>query len=79
MKADINTGGQDQDKLKQESESIAGTESPIASEYKILTNDATDLSSTEATLNGLVNANNDTIKIIFEYGLTNAYGSTVNR
>ena len=38
---------------------------------------ATDLTTTGATLHGTVNANNNDSTMSFEYGLTNAYGSSV--
>ncbi len=43
----------------------------------VTTNDADGISSTSATLNGLVNANNTSTTVTFQYGLTTAYGSTV--
>ncbi len=39
---------------------------------------ATAITTNGATLNGLVNANSNTTTVTFEYGLTTAYGSTVN-
>jgi len=39
---------------------------------------ATNVDVSSATLNGTVNANNNTATITFEYGLTTAYGNTVN-
>ena len=39
---------------------------------------ATNVDVSSATLNGTVNANNNTTTITFEYGLTTAYGNTVN-
>ncbi len=41
------------------------------------TDAASGVSATGATLNGTVNANNDSTTVNFEYGLTNSYGSTV--
>jgi hypothetical protein len=41
------------------------------------TNAATAVTGTGATLNGTVNANNDSTTVTFEYGLTTAYGTTV--
>jgi phosphodiesterase/alkaline phosphatase D-like protein len=41
------------------------------------TNAATAVTSTGATLNGAVNANNDITTVTFQYGLTTAYGTTV--
>lgn len=41
------------------------------------TSAATNVTAASATLNGLVNANNDSSTVIFEYGLTASYGSTV--
>ena len=40
-------------------------------------NAATSITSYSATLNGLVNANNESAVVTFEYGLTNSYGTTV--
>ena len=40
------------------------------------TNAATGLGSTGATLNGTVNANNDSTTVSFQYGTTTGYGST---
>jgi M6 family metalloprotease-like protein len=39
---------------------------------------ASGVSTTVATLNGQVNANNASTTVTFEYGLTTSYGSTVN-
>ncbi len=41
------------------------------------TNAATDVSSIGATLNGIVNAKNDSTTVTFQYGLTTAYGTSV--
>ncbi len=41
------------------------------------TDAASAVSSTGATLNGTVNANNDNTTVTFEYGLTTAHGTTV--
>ena len=41
------------------------------------TDAATAVSSSGATLNGTVNANNDSTTVTFQYGLTTAYGATV--
>ncbi len=41
------------------------------------TNAATSITSTGATLNGTVNANNDSTTVTFEYGLSTTYGTTV--
>jgi LPXTG-site transpeptidase (sortase) family protein len=43
----------------------------------VTTNAATAVTTTTATLNGTVNANNDSTAVTFEYGLTAAYGTTV--
>ncbi len=43
----------------------------------VTTGAATSVTSTGATLNGTVNANNDSTAVTFEYGLTTAYGTTV--
>lgn len=40
------------------------------------TADATDKTSTGATLNGIVNANNSSTTVTFEYGTTSTYGQT---
>jgi hypothetical protein len=42
-----------------------------------VTNPATAVSATNATLNGTVNANGNTTTVTFEYGPTVAYGTTV--
>ncbi len=44
----------------------------------VVTNAATAVTASAATLNGTVNANNQTATVTFEYGLTTAYGSIVN-
>jgi phosphodiesterase/alkaline phosphatase D-like protein len=44
----------------------------------VTTNAATSVGATTATLNGTVNANNDSTTVTFEYGTTNAYGMTVS-
>ena len=38
---------------------------------------ATDITTTSATLNGIINANNSSTTITFEYGTTTSYGSSV--
>ncbi len=43
----------------------------------VSTADATSLSNTGATLNGVVNANSNSTTVSFEYGLTTSYGSLV--
>ncbi len=43
----------------------------------VTTNAATALSTTGATLNGTVTSNGSTTTVSFNYGLTNAYGTTV--
>ena len=43
----------------------------------VTTDAATGVSSSGATLNGTVNANNDSTTVTFEYGLTTSYGTTV--
>jgi phosphodiesterase/alkaline phosphatase D-like protein len=42
-----------------------------------ITDAATSVSSTTATLNGTVNAQNDSTTVTFEYGTTTAYGTTI--
>jgi len=49
-----------------------GTGPPI-----VTTTAATGITATGATLNGIVNANNQSTAVTFEYGLTAGYGSTV--
>jgi len=44
----------------------------------VVTNTATPVGNTDATLNGTVNANGASSTVTFEYGLTTAYGQTVN-
>jgi len=43
----------------------------------VTTGAASAISTTGATLNGTVNANNDSTTVTFEYGLTTSYGTTV--
>ena len=43
----------------------------------VTTDAANSISTTGATLNGTVNANNDSTTVTFEYGTTTGYGSTV--
>jgi|GEM_PF-171573 len=43
----------------------------------VSTNTATAVTTTGATLNGTVNANNDSSTVTFEYGTTTSYGTTV--
>lgn len=43
----------------------------------VVTNAATSITTTGATLNGTVNANGSSSTVIFEYGLTTSYGSTI--
>jgi hypothetical protein len=43
----------------------------------VLTTAATNIGGTSATLNGTVNANNDTTDVTFQWGLTTSYGNTV--
>jgi phosphodiesterase/alkaline phosphatase D-like protein len=43
----------------------------------VTTNAASGIGSTGATLNGTVNANNDSTTVTFEYGTTTSYGTTV--
>jgi LPXTG-site transpeptidase (sortase) family protein len=44
----------------------------------VITNAATSVTSTGATLNGTVNANNASATISFEYGTTTSYGTSVS-
>jgi len=44
----------------------------------VVTTAATSVGASSATLNGTVNANNQSSTVTFEYGLTTAYGTTVN-
>lgn len=48
---------------------------PTSSAPSVTTSAATSISSTSATLNGLVNANNASSTVNFNYGLTTSYGS----
>ena len=50
----------------------AGTIPPTAT-----TNAATDISTTTATLNGTINANNGNTAVTFEYGTDTSYGRTI--
>jgi hypothetical protein len=43
----------------------------------VITTAATNIGGTSATLNGTVNANNDTTDVTFQWGLTTSYGNTV--
>ena len=43
----------------------------------VTTNAASGVAATGATLNGTVNANNNSTTVTFEYGLTTGYGTTV--
>ena len=58
------------------------TETPTATPTRIIaplatTDAASAVSATGATLNGTVNANNDSTTVTFEYGLDTSYGTTV--
>lgn len=44
----------------------------------VVTTAATSVTSSSATLNGTVNANGGTATVTFDYGLTTAYGTTIN-
>lgn len=44
----------------------------------VVTNTPSNITTTGATLNGTVNANNNTTTVTFEYGQTMAYGQTVS-
>ena len=55
---------------------IKGTEAVSAP--TVTTNGPTNISSNSATLNGTVNPNNSSTSVIFEYGTSAAYGSTIN-
>jgi len=44
----------------------------------VVTTAASGITSTAATLNGTVNANSASTTVTFEFGLTTAYGSTIN-
>ncbi|OFX86890.1 MAG: hypothetical protein A2W99_04020 [Bacteroidetes bacterium GWF2_33_16] len=48
----------------------------LAEAPTVITNAATNISGSEATLNGTVNAENASTVVSFEYGLTTAYGSS---
>jgi len=50
---------------------------PAAAPY-VVTNAATTITSTGATLNGHVNANGSPATVTFQYGLTTSYGTTVS-
>ncbi len=43
----------------------------------VTTNDATNIASTSATLNGTVNPNNSSTAVKFEYGTTTSYGNMI--
>ena len=44
----------------------------------VTTTSATSVSNSSATLNGTVNANNQSTTVTFDYGLTSSYGSTID-
>jgi hypothetical protein len=44
----------------------------------VTTNAASEVSATDATLNGTVNANGDSTTVTFDYGLDTGYGSSAN-
>lgn len=46
-------------------------------DWKVKTLEATDITSTSATLNAIVKATNSVTSVTFEYGATSTYGSTV--
>ncbi len=50
----------------------------LASPPTVVTQSASSVDISSATLNGTVKANNNSSTVTFEYGLTNAYGTTVN-
>ncbi len=50
----------------------------LASPPVVVTQSASNVDVSSATLNGTVNAKNNTAAVSFEYGLTTAYGNTVN-
>lgn len=50
---------------------------PLATGPIVVTQAATSIGSSTATLNGTVNANNSSTTVTFEYGLTTAYGMSV--
>jgi PKD repeat protein len=51
---------------------------PSNSAPTVITNNATNITQTTATLNGEVNANGSSTTVTFQYGLTTSYGSTVS-
>jgi len=50
---------------------------PVATGPIVVTTAATAIGNSTATLNGTVNANNQSTAVTFEYGLTTSYGSVV--
>jgi uncharacterized protein (TIGR02145 family)/uncharacterized repeat protein (TIGR02059 family) len=53
------------------------TNNTLCTAPSAITNSATSLTNTSATLNGTVNANGCSTLVTFDYGLTDSYGSTV--
>ena len=53
-------------------------EAAAISAPSVTTNAATEITSLVATLNGTVNANNDSTAVTFEYGTTTSYGTSVS-
>ncbi len=43
----------------------------------VTTSSATNITENSATLNGIVNSNNSSTTVVFEYGLTNSYGNQI--
>ncbi len=52
-------------------------ESTVGDPPSVTTNPATNVSSTSATLNGIVNPNGESTTVKFEYGTTTSYGSEI--
>ena len=53
------------------------TVTPVCTAPSATTTAASGVGTTTATLNGIVNANNSSITVTFEYGTTTSYGSTI--
>ena len=54
-----------------------GLEAVLVAPPTVVTNPATVITTTTATLNGTVNANNNNATVTYQYGTTVAYGSTI--
>ncbi|RII28310.1 MAG: hypothetical protein CXR30_14010, partial [Geobacter sp.] len=74
--SDGNTGSQGTGGAKSATGSVTVTVISLVTPPTVTTAAASAISATGATLNGTVNANNDSTTVTFEYGLTTGYGSS---